>query len=807
MTAFALELRSALRAIRRAPRFGAAVVVTLALGIAPNCVVFAVMDGIYFRPLPYPAQNRLALVNASRPRTAAIEELDPFTFLELRRRASSVESMALYRNAAFNLNAGIRPERVSGQLVTLDFFAVLGASPASGRTLQADDFLPGAPRALVISHPTWIDHFSGRADIVGLAVRVDGAPATVVGVMPVRFTSFMEGRAARVWAPLALEATTSPREGRGGNAVARLKAGVSVEGAGGEIRSIHGELARQFPDYYRDRASIVRDFRSTLFGGLGPGIRLLSVVVGLLLLIACANAANLLLARGAERATELAVRTALGAGRLRLVRGMLAESLVLAVSASVLGLVLASWGMRLLWMFTAPIFRVIGVEGLAFDHRVFLFASLLTVLTTALFGILPASRASRGDVVRALGSGTRTAGRRSSAGRMSRALVVGQAALCVVTMISTMLVTHTVVRLSRVSANPGFQPATLLVATLPRAGDGMQDPGSRPDIVGDVEARIAALPAVRRVALADRIPFLEAGAPVPVFKGGDGAGGHLPGQRLDAGVRVVDGDFFAAMMMPTIRGRVFTDDDGRNNPSVAVISDRMGQAYWKGTDPVGDQLLVDGTRRTIVGVVGSTVAASPFRPSALEVFVPYLQSPRRDVKVLVETSRAITVLAPLIRQEVRALDPDQPVAGLQTLEQAIDGFMVPFRLILTLTVLFGAIALALAAIGLYGLTAHGVVRRTREIGIRMALGARGEEIVWMVVRDGLRLGAIGLAVGLPLGLAIARILPAEILGVGGLSAGHYVAASSPWLAVAVVACVIPARRAARVEPTAALRSE
>lgn len=774
--------------------------------MAPNCVVFAIMDSIYFRPLPYPDQPRLALLNFVHPTNAGLDEVDAFTFGEWQARLSSVQSMAAYRTAAFIVNEGDRPERMTGQLVTPAFFHTLGLLPAMGRTFRAEDCQPGASPVVVVSHGTWAGYFSKRADIVGLAIRLDGAPATVVGVMPSEFTSFMEGRAARVWAPMTLESTAAPGPVRAGNAIGRLKSGATLERVRLELASIDSGLARQFPAFYADRRSSARDFRGALFGGLGPGLRMLSVVVGLLLLIACANAANLLLGRSVERSREVAIRKALGARRWQLLGAMLAEHLVLAAGAALVGLLLAYWGTQLLWAWTAPIFRVIGVEAIVFDQRVLVFAALLTAVTTVLFGVLPALRGSRTDIVSVLKQSAPTSGRRGTR-RMSAALVIGQVALCVVTMIGTTLVLRSFLHFSQLSANPGFRVEGLLVATLPKPGPLSPSQAARLRTVTETEKRIRALPGVERVAVTASVPFLETGVPATLFRRAPVAGDDRAGQRVDAQVRVVDGNFFDVMAVPLLKGRTFTPGDDEGSLPVVVLSERMARAYWNGADPIGDRLLMDGTWRTVVGLVGSSIRPSLFNSSAREVFVPYLQAPPSDAKLLVRSALPPATLAGLVREQVRSVDADQPVADLQTMEQALDATMTPFRLILVLMALFGGIAVALAAVGLYGVMAHDVSRRTREIGVRLALGASRADVLKLVVRQGLRLAAVGLVLGLLLGAAVGKVLPSELLGVEGLSLPHYAAAMVLWLAAALVACLLPARKAAAVDPLPALRSE
>lgn len=801
------DLRSAIASLRRAPAFAAAVVATLALGIAPNCVIFSIMDAVYFKPLPYPAQERLILLNVSHPSKATLDVVDDFTFVEWQRRAAVVERMAVYRNAPISLNWNDKPERVPGQLVSADFFAVLGIRPRLGRGFDVADERPGAPPVVVVSHRTWQDYFSGRADVVGLTLRVNGSPATVVGVMPPEFVSFMEGRTARAWMPMTLAPGSSPEPRAAGNVVARLQPGASVDSARAAMQAAHAALAGQHAEFYRDRAASVRDFRSSLHGGIGPGIRMLSVLVGLVLFIACGNAANLLLGRAAQRRREVAVRTALGARRLQLVRALLVEGLTLASIGAALGLVVGYWAVVLVWSQTAPIFQVIGVDGFPFDRRVFGFAALLAAAVTVLFGAVPALRESRVDLVEALKDGTAGAGAGARRLRLSRVVVVGQVALCMVTMVAAILVLQGVARFAGVASNPGFRPRALLVATLPAPGGAALASGPRLAVLDEVRRRVASVATVDAVAFTDRVPFLDAAHGVQVATPSMKAGGSEGTETFDAGLRAVGGDFFAVMSMPLVRGRAFTAGDGAEGALVAIVSDRLAAARWKDRDPIGDRVQVHGAWRTVVGVVTSSVRPTPFRSDPGELFVPLSQSQAADVRLLVRSPGPIEQLAPAIRQEVRAADHDQPVADLRTMEEELGRFMTPFRLILGLTLAFSGIALSLAAIGLYGVVAHSVARRTREMGVRMALGAGRREVRRLVVGEGLRLAVIGLVVGLLPGAALVRILPAALLGVGGLSPLHFAAAIAVWLAVALVACLLPARRAAAVQPLAALRCE
>jgi putative ABC transport system permease protein len=805
MNAVAHILSAALRPLGRNPGFGLTVVVTLALGIAPNCVIFAIMDAVYFRPLPYPDQERMVLVNVASKRDATLTGVDGYTFGEWRARATSFDRLAAYRNAGFNLRVGDRADRLTGQVVTSDFFSVVRVAPALGRAIAEADCAPGAPAVLVISDRAWREVFDRRADIVNLPIRLNGNPATVVGVMPPGFTSFMEGRTAGAWAPLPPE----PRSGPGGttsNVIGRLKPGATIAQATAELSAAQSSIAASASEQMRDRTVVARDFQSALFIGLGPALRMLMVIVGLLLLIACANAANLLLGRAAGRTREVAIRTALGAGRPRLVAGQLAESLTLSMAAAACGLLLAFWGTRLVWAGAAPIFTRIGVEGFPFDSRIVVFASGLTSVVVMLFALGPALRGSRGDTAGVLKTGLAGSGHDRRAGRMSRCLVVGQAALCVVTLVVTALMIRSVVHFSHLSASPGFDPTVLVVATLPGPEQGAAaDATARAAVVRQIEERLCAVPGVEMVALTNRLPFLESGTPAVVARGGAGAG-RESASRVDADVRVVNAAYFETFGVRVLKGRLLTAQDDRTGAPVAVIDERLAST-WGAAVPVGDQVTIDGTPRTIVGIVTAETEPSPFRPAPRGVFLPYGQVPSAETTLVVRSRLAADAVTSAVRSSVAAIDPDQPLTELRPLSRALDEFMTPFRLILSLVALFGATALGLAALGLYSVMARGVSRRTREIGIRMAMGAGQREIVGMVMREGLRPAAAGLVLGLLLGLAIARILPSGILGVSGLAGWHYLAAVLVWLAAAAGACFLPARRAASVEPVRALRCE
>ncbi len=449
-------------------------------------------------------------------------------------------------------------------------------------------------------------------------------------------------------------------------------------------------------------------------------------------------------------------------------------------------------------------FRVIGVDAIAFDGRVVGFSLVLALVATVLFGALPALRGTKTDIVSGLrrdDSARRTVWRK---GRMRRALVVSQVVLCVVTMIVTTLVFRSFLQVARSAADPGFDTRGLLIASLAPPATAV-DPMVVATRTEEAKRRIAGIAGVERVALVSQVPFLQGGSPKDLFRRAAGTEDRQ-GDKVPADVRLVDADFFAVVSMPLVRGRTFTGHDDRTSLPVIIVSDRLASAAWRDAEAVGDRLLVDGVWRTVVGVVRSTIAPSPFRPASREAFIPYAQAVPANLEMLIRSSLPAASLMSQVRGQVQAIDRDQPVT-VRTMQDALDEMMTPFRLILVLMAVFATIALALPAVGLYGVITHDVSRRKQEIGIRMAIGARRSEIIGMVMRQGLRLAGWGVAFGLLLGLAAAKIVPAALFGTGGLSLFHYVAIALTWLAIAVAACLVPARRAARLDPVSALRCE
>ncbi len=808
MNRFLQDMRFAVRHFTANPTFALILILTLALGIGPNCIIFTILDSIYFKPFPYKNQQRLVLLSETNLVSGNLVGTHPYTLRQWQAHSRTLEEMAAYRSSGFNLNLDNRPEAFPGQYVSERFLPVLGMTPAIGRDFQPEDFVESAPRAVIISHGLWMDYFSSRSDIIGLSIRLNGNPVTVIGVMPSEFKSFMEGRVARLWAPHVPVLTGDPESLDTTGAVARLRRGVSAEQARAELGTIAGELKRQYPAFYAQRGVSLRDFKSSQFAGLGPGITVLCMMVGLVLLIACGNAANLLLARAVARGREMAIRIALGAGRPRLMRQLLTENLLFSLSGGAVGLLLAFWGVDFIWNQTASIFQAIGTEKFQIDRRILLFTMILSVLTTVLFGVMPAWRCSHiqpNSVIKEQGVGGAGRGRRN---RLSRALVVFQVTLCMVSLLGTALMIRSFLHFAELSGNPGFRTENLLVGSMPFERGGTIDSAKWRDLCQELQSRVAGLAGVQKTALADRLPFLESGAGVHFIKEDSESLGKSKQEReIQAQAQLVSSGYFEVLAIPVVKGRPISDQDNQKAPPVAVINETLARAYWRESDPIGQRILLEGEWKTVVGIASNPLRESPLSPSPRQIYLPYLQSPAAGMKIIIYSKLDPLGLIPAVREELRLSNPDQPLMEVRTMESALSRFMIPFRLILSLMTFFGLIALVLAGVGLYGVISQMVANRTHEIGIRRALGATSKKIQSMILIHGIRLAGLGLVLGLFLGRALIKVLPSQILGVGSLPTIYFLLIPAILWLLSALACLVPAHRAASVEPMKALRHE
>ena len=818
MDGFARDVRPALRSLLRTPRFTALVVAILGLGIGAATAVFSVVNAALLRPLPYPAVNELGLVEGNflrlgmRDMGATVPE-----YLEYRERPGLFAGVAAFRNVSLDLTGGAEPERIVGARISATLFPMLGATPRLGRALREDDERPGHDDVVVIGYGLWRRRFGGDGSILGQTVVLDSRPYTVVGVMPAGFAfphpGFRHSQSAELWLPLAF--TEEQRQDRSSyslRVLARLPAGVSSAAVGAELARLAARMEREQPRTYRgphgeDGGWRIRfvSLQEEIVGDAGRALLLLLGAVGLLLLIACADVASLLMARAFARQKSLAVRAALGASRMRLVREGLAESVVLAAIGGLLGVVLAGWGRdTLVWLRPHGIPRL---DEAVLDARVLGFALLASLATSLCFGALPALLASRF----ALGDSLRDGAWAGLGGRPRRAhavLVVLQHALALVLLVGAGLLMRSFVLVQR--APRGFEPAHLLSAELPMPAARFADDSRRAAFLHDVREHLSVLPGIGAAGLVSVLPF-----------DGSGFGGpfSIEGRPFDASgappvanYRAMSPGYLEAMGIPILRGRDFAEGDGAQAPPVVVVNDVLARRFLAGEDPIGRRIKLGGPGsprpwRTIVGVAGAVGDDSPARPPRPEMYVPDAQEPPRAMALVVRSQAEPMALLPAVRAAVRAVDPDQPLANVRTMDTVIAASVSDRRFSMLLLSVFAGIALLLAVLGLYGVASYAVNRRTQEMGVRMALGARPDDLLALVVGEGLKLAGAGVVLGSAAAPILARVLSGSLYGVGSRDPLTFVATAATLMAAALVAVSLPARRAARLDPMAALREE
>ena len=810
----AQDLRFACRMLFRSPGFTLTAAVTLSLGIGVTTLMFGVVNAVLLRPLPYPDQDRLMLVfnassNAPEANTIRASALD---FEDYRSRARAFDAMAGHIGTGFTFSGSGDPELVIGQMVTPDFFKVLGVAPAAGRTFAADEFTPGRESVVILSHGLWRRRFGGQLSAIGSTVTINGKTWTIAGVMPSEF-EYPSPRYA-LWVPLPSPRTPDlPPLNRSAHyiqMVGRLKPGVTHQQANAEIASIASALASQYPDTNANLTAravslsefTVRDVRMPLYVLLGA--------VGLVVLIACANVTNLLLARATSRHREVAIRQALGAARWRLVRQFLAETAVLYALGAGGALALASWGISALVAFgPADIPRI---SEAALDGRVLAATLALSFLTALVFGLAPAVQGAAGDPADALRAGGRSVSAGRSRQRFRNALVVAEVALSVVLLIGAGLTLHSLMRLT--SVDHGFDAGGQLTFSAVLSPRRYAEAPAITAAADRIIERLAAIPGVTNAGGTTALPLsgqnIENGFTV------EGYTPRSPDDDPVAGMRGVTGDYFAALGARVTAGRAFTAADRAGSQPVAIVNEGFARRYLAGRNPIGARLRENGSRewRTVVGVIADLKHAGPAAEARPEVSMPYAQLDpafmttwSRGVYFVVKSQVAGTALVPHVRRELAAIDPDMSLNDVQPLsELASEAISEPrFRTILLGT--FAALAITLASIGVFGVLAYFVAQRTREIGIRVALGATSGDILRMIVGRGLAIAGIGLLIGLAGAVPLARAIESMLFEVKPLDPVTIALVVLGLFGVAGLASYLPARRALRIEPMTALNLE
>jgi putative ABC transport system permease protein len=798
------DLRYALRQLRKSPGFTLIAVLTLALGIGANTAIFSVIYAVLLQPLPYPEADRLMILTESDSNQPQISVSYP-NYLDYRRDNTVFEHLAVSRRESFNLSGleGRAPEQVQGGLVTANFFKVIGLNPQHGRVFTEEEDRVGGPMVCVISDRLWTRLFARDPNVLGRAVNFGNEPYTIIGVMPPQMFS---PRTAEVWFPLTRRTADEVWQSRDNHpglfGWGRLKPGVTIERALAEMKEIAARLSQQYPDSNSGISVTVTPLLENQVGDYRASLVLLLGAVALVLLIACANLANLLAARGAARAQEFAVRAAVGASRWQIIRQLLIESFVLALFGGALGLCLAAWGRDVLVALSPP--GVPRFQNLSLNGWVLLFSLGLSFVTSVLFGLWPAWQMSRADIQLALKAGGRGSSDAASARRSRDLLVVAEVALTLILLSTAGLVMKSFANARNLGL--GFDPHLLLSARVDLPEPSYSDQTKLLNFSEALMAKLSALPGVQNAALAANPPlmtgwqtsFLIEGMPEPE-----------PGKNPSAEMAVVTAGYFQTMKIPLLRGRAFEAQDTKDTPPVLIISQLMAERWFPGQDPIGKRVRINNNIwRTIVGVAPHLKVYGFEESRTLpQAYLPMTQLPQTGLVVLLRTTLSPKSLEKPVRDIVASLDPAQPAFEFKTMQERVEETWATPRLMSFLLVCFAVLALTLAVIGLYGVMAFNGLRRMREIGVRLALGAMPSQIRTMMLKQGLRLLAAGLVLGFVGAIALSRVVRSLLFGVSANDPLIYATVTLVLAAAALFACWIPARRASRVNPMITLRAE
>jgi putative ABC transport system permease protein len=802
MESFLKDLQVALRQLTRHTGLVAVVVVTLGLAIGVNALTFSFVNFFVFRPLPMKEVSRLVVIYGKHPEHGRDRARSTYAdYVEWREQSTSFEDLGAGGERTVNLTGSGEPMRLRGFVASASLFTEWGLSAVVGRVIQPDDDLKAAPPVVLLSHGFWSRRFGSDPRIVGTSLRLDGRPCTVVGVLS---PSIEIGTLSEidVWMPLTPTADPADRANRSLVVSGRLKPGVGLPRAAAEIQAIVERQERDHPDTNAGWGAYVLPIRSALSGANTRVLLILmGVAVSLVLAIACANVANLMLARAVDRRREIALRVALGAARRRIVRQLLTESLLLAIAGGALGLLLANWGLAFIRSVTyEPFFLLVVV-----DRRVTAFSAVIALLSPLLFGLVPALQATRVDLVTALkeGGGSVGASRRGVLGR--RVLVSGQLGLAVSLLLMAGLVVRAAMALQQLQL--GFDHHQVLTIKTELPEPRYKDEAQIRAFVGQVQARLRDLPGVLGVATAAGRPVFEPGLSQPIAM--DGVSWSDRQARPLAIQTIVGAGYFETLRIRILRGRTLSAADGPGSELTAVVNETLAARHFAGLDPLGRRIRLgaaDAPWRTIVGVAADVLNTEPGQPILPQAYLPLDQQPVRTLAFLVRTERADATAA-AARREIAAIDPEQPLYDVMTMEQALFEGLASDRIVMGMFVLFASVALGVAVLGLYSLVSYMVTQRTREIALRIALGANQTDILRLVLRQGASLVLAGLGPGLLLGLGLARTMAGILAGVSPTDAVTFILVPLLLGTVGLLATVVPAQKAARVQPATLLRTE
>ena len=803
------DARYAVRMCISTPGFTIVAILALALGIGANTAIFTLVNAVLIDPLPFRDPSPLVVLwetnarNPGRPNTIA-----PANVIRWGERATAFEHIAPFYDYRVNLTGGGEPEEIVALDVTPDYFPTLGVAPLAGRTFAPDEGPIGHDAVAVLSFSLWQRRFAGDPGVVGRSLQINGHPITVIGVMPADAGLFVSrgslvGKPAEIWMPFAFSKASRTPRGRCMSAIARLKPDVTVSEAQVQLNTIASGLTQEFPQFDFGWTTLVVPVRREISGELRPALLVLSGAVGFVLLIACANVANLLLARGASRHREMAIRSALGAGRIRVIRQLLTESLVLCALGGAAGLLVAQWGLTLLLAISPVDLTNLGPVHLS--TPVLAFTAAVSLFTAIVCGFAPAFEGARAGVQEALKDGSRQAGGGARHRRIRQTFVVCEIALAVVLLVGAGLMLRSFGGLRNI--NPGFDARNILTVRLTIPSLRYPDDAARIAFFAKLVPRVAALPGVESAGAVSFLPLAALGAATDFTVVGRPA--PLPGQGTVTDVRVCDNGFFRAMRVPLVAGRLFSEREMSEKSNVVIVSEALASWHFPAGDAIGKSLVINMTEPNvpteIIGVVGDAKYADLTTAPRAMTYWPHPQLAYSAMTLTIRTLGDPASLAALVEHEVRGLDKDQPLADVRTMDQWVSRALSQARFSSILLTVFGGVALFLAAVGIYGVMSYAVSQRPPEIGIRLALGAEARDILRMIVGSAARLAALGLAIGVGLALGLSRTLTSLLYHTAAADPLTFAVVVGVLGAVALVAGYVPARRASRIPPVEALR--
>jgi len=799
------DVRFGVRALVHSPVFSVVTVLSLALGIGANTAIFSVVNGLLLRPLPYPEPEQIVHVWHTPPQQS-FPGLDKFSvspanYVDWKAQSSAFEQMAVYTDTRFSLSTSNDPLSLIGAVVSSDFFSVLRTNATQGRTFTPDEERPGRDQVVVIGHGLWQRAFGGNSNIIGQTLTINSRSFTVVGIMPAGFEFPQE---AELWVPLAWN--DNDRQIRSDHnylVLARLKQNVSPEQAQTEMSTISSRLEQQYPGENKGWGAVVIPLREDLVGDIRPALLVLFCAVGFVLLIACANVANLMLARGANRQREIAVRIALGAGRARLIRQLLTESVLLAVTGGLLGFLLAVWGSKMLVQLgSLPNTGDIGIDTWALG-----FTLLVSFGVGIMIGIVPALQFTRANLSDTLKQGSGRTGGSSIKQHTRKALVISEVALSLVLLIGAGLMIRSFWKLQNV--DPGFDTRNGLTMSIFLNWIRYSEPHQRLAFFDRAIEQIRAVPGVVSVGATTKIPLTGGGSTQPFTI--EGRPSAAIAEQPMALTRYITPEYFRTIGVPLRQGRFFSDHDRDNSVPVIIISEAMARRFWPGEDPIGKRLTpsfhAEQGAREIVGVVGDVKATGLDIDSSAMMYMPHKQAPLPFMSFVVRTASNPESLVQPVSKAIYSIDKEQALTDVQTLDQVLMKSLSDRRFNMTLLIAFAGVAMVLAAVGVYGVMNYTVTLRRRELGIRMALGARRMDVLRLVMGQGLTLTLIGVAAGLVSAYGLTRLMASLLYGVTATDYLTFVTVPVVLIAVGLVASYVPARRATKVNPTIALRTE